>query len=739
MRVECQCWACPGSQCDKQLLALPPRHCCHCHSQGESSQTLRRSKRRWVITTLELEEEDTGPFPKLVGELFNNMSHNTSLMYLISGPGVDEYPEAGLFSIEDHENGKIYVHRPIDRETTPSFMVRFDVADRTTGQIVDKSLIFHIRISDVNDHAPQFPGKEFNVTVKENQTAGQTIFQMVAVDLDQENTPNSQVLYFLVSQAPLLKENSFRINRLTGEIQLSGCLDYETAPRFTLLISARDCGQPSLSSTATVHVHVQEGNNHKPSFAHNHYEMQISEGQVSQDVLHLHVRDRDLPFTSAWRVKFNILNGNAEGHFNISTDPETNDGILQVIKPLDYETGPAPSLLIVAENEEPFFSCKAGRLQRLQEAEAVARATVRVRVLDADVPPAFHPPSFLVSAQDGAGPGIHLGTFNASDPDRAAGQIRYELVHDPANWVTVDENSGAVLTTKQIDRESPHVTDSFYTIIAHAVNDGLLQKTGTGTLVLFLSDINDNAPSLRPHSRYLEVCESTLKEPLLIQAEDPDLAPYSDPFTFALDRSWRDTGDTWQLGKSWGLSVELSMSRSLPQGNYSVPLFIGDKQGLSQKQTVHVRICPCPDGLTCVEHAAVGAGLLEGALFSVCAALVALAVLLLFLLRCYLLSKRRRLRLPILSSHAHQTLTIYNDEGPAESTQMQLAIEDQMPAPAINMAAARAELGAQDLHEMLPSTESASRQIQFALGTPLSYRSAPPAAVISLVTDSWSP
>lgn len=56
-------------------------------------------------------------------QLLNNMSDNMALMYLISGPGVDKYPEIGLFSIEDHANGKIYVHRPVDRETTPSFTV----------------------------------------------------------------------------------------------------------------------------------------------------------------------------------------------------------------------------------------------------------------------------------------------------------------------------------------------------------------------------------------------------------------------------------------------------------------------------------------------------------------------------------------------------------------------------------------------------------------------------------------
>ena len=74
-----------------------------------------------------------------------------------------------------------------------------------------------------------------------------------------------------------------------------------------------------------------------------------------------------------------------------------------------------------------------------------------------------------------------------------------------------------------------------------------------------------------------------------------------------------------------GRSVELWMLRSLPPGNYSVPLFIRDKQGLSRKQTVHVRVCSCPDGVTCAEPSVTGAGLLVGALVPPFAAFVALA------------------------------------------------------------------------------------------------------------------
>ncbi|XP_040588816.1 cadherin-like protein 26 isoform X2 [Mesocricetus auratus] len=636
--------------------------------QGQSHQPLRRSKRRWVLTTLELEEEDPGPFPKLVGELFNNMSNNVSLMYLIRGPGVDEFPEIGLFSIEDHHSGKIYVHRSVDREVTPSFTVYFDAVDRSTGELVDESLIFNIRIRDVNDHAPQFPEKEFNISVKETQAAGQPVFQLSTVDLDQENTPNSQVLYFLVSQTPLLRESGFQIDLISGEVRLSGCLNYETAPWFTLMIRATDCGEPSLSSTATIHVSVEDGNSHRPTFMEDHYKIQISEGQVEWGVLYLPVQDRDSPFTPAWRTQFNILDGNEEKHFDIMTDPETNQGVLNVIKPLDYETQAAHSLVIVVENQEQLFSCEEGQPQ--PSTKAMASATVSVQVVDANDPPAFHPRSFTVSEEDGARPGIRLGGFNATDPDRPANQIRYKLVHDPADWMTVGETSGVVTTKRQIDRESPHVNDSFYTVIVHAVDSGLPPLTGTGTLMLFLSDVNDNAPTLQSHSRYLEVCESARNKPLLLEAEDADLDPYSDPFTFDLDSAQRDVGATWMLRtkQGEGRSAELVMLRSLPPGDYVVPLFIGDRQGLTQKQRVHVRVCSCPGGSECENRSDVG--LPWWALSPICAAFAVLAAALLSLLRCHFAFGPRRLRGFIPSDNGHQTLIVYNEESQALSAQL---------------------------------------------------------------------
>ncbi|KAM6147529.1 LOW QUALITY PROTEIN: cadherin-like protein 26 [Erethizon dorsatum] len=340
--------------------------------EGENCKPLWRFKRRWVIS-MELEEEDPGPLSKFVGELFNNMADSVSLMYLIGGPGVDECL-TGLFSIEDLRVEKIYVHHPVD-ETAPSFMVCFDVEDCSTGKIMDESLIFIIRISDVNDHEP-FPEKEFNIRLKENQTVGQPIFQMLSADVDPENTPISNVLYFLISQTPLMKESGFWIDRISGEI-LSGCLDYEATPRFTLLSRAMGCGEPPLSFTATVHIDVQEANNHMPTFA------RTGEGP--------------------WKHQ--------------------NTRVSSTAQPLDCDTHAARSLVIAVEKEQ-LSSCKGHSLQ--QPRRAAASATVRVQGVDTNDAPAFHPQGYF-SREDGSRPRIQPGTFSAMEPDRIPSLISTRL------------------------------------------------------------------------------------------------------------------------------------------------------------------------------------------------------------------------------------------------------------------------------------------------------------------------
>uniref|UniRef100_A0A8B9TZ15 Cadherin 26 n=1 Tax=Anas zonorhyncha TaxID=75864 RepID=A0A8B9TZ15_9AVES len=546
-------------------------------------------------TTIDVTEEEEGPFPKYAGQLFNNRSFNTSVKYLISGPGVDESPEIGLFSIEDDENGHVYVHRTIDREKTPSFQIRFDIVHRETGQPLDRPLYFKIKVKDVNDNAPEFPEEEFSISIRENHSEGKydPVFQVTALDKDESGTANSHVSYSLSTQIPLLDGFPFDIDPTTGTIHLSGCLNYKTASTFKLLVKAYDQGTPQLSSTATVNVAIEDANNHPPVFTRDNYQLQISEGREHSAALWLQVEDEDSPYTPAWRAKYTIIKGNEKEQFTIETDPDTNEGILSVIKPLSYKDDSEKRLIISVANEEPFFSCENGIV--MTSSLEPMNTTVNIKVTELQNVPQFHPPILVVQKEDEMKPGRMFRKYLATYPDGGPNKIRYELSRDPAGWLSVDENSGVLTVVKEFDQESPYVNNSLYTIIVHGIDTP--PQTGTGTILLYLSDIKEHMPTLVDPS--LDVCDKKEMRPLIIKAKSPLVHSHSWPFTFELAEDSEDVKSTWKLGRNFVESVELLMLRSLPQGTYVVPFIIRDRRGLSTRQNQHIRLCFCPDGHAC--------------------------------------------------------------------------------------------------------------------------------------------
>uniref|UniRef100_A0A670Y015 Cadherin-like protein 26 n=1 Tax=Pseudonaja textilis TaxID=8673 RepID=A0A670Y015_PSETE len=564
---------------------------------SSSLRPLRRTKRRWVITTIELEEESRGPFPKMIGELFNKASQNTSIKYSISGPGVDEFPEYGLFSIEDDARGLVYVHHSIDRERTPSFPIRFDVHDRKTGAILDSSLFFNIQIKDINDNAPEFLQKEFNINIKENHSKKEPVFKVIAVDKDQEGTANSEVVFCLVSQTPELKPLLFTIDSTSGLIYITQCLDYETNRNFRLVIRASDRGSPSLSSTATINISMEDSNNNLPVFTPENYYADVPEGKTKDNILRLKVEDKDSPNTPAWRAEYTIKKGNERGNFAIVTDPKTNEGVLSVIKPLVYSTPSERRLLIVVKNEESFFICQRGFVNT-NASPQLPEVSVSINITDENNAPQFSPPILKLSQEEGVMPGTKLVQYEAQDPDTGQQKIKYKVVSDPAGWVTIDENSGIVTAAKTLDRESPFVNNNTYTIVIHATDDGVPPLTGTGTIQLYLSDLNDNAPMLVTTS--LTICEGNEMGPFHIEAEDKDSYPYAEPFTFQLEDALEGTEKLWRLGEN--NAVELFILQRLPPGEYFVPFLIRDLQGFSRQETLDLQVCSCPDGVTCEQR-----------------------------------------------------------------------------------------------------------------------------------------
>ncbi|XP_013922975.1 PREDICTED: cadherin-like protein 26 [Thamnophis sirtalis] len=163
----------------------------------------------------------------------------------------------------------------------------------------------------------------------------------------------------------------------------------------------------------------------------------------------------------------------------------------------------------------------------------------------------------------------------------------------------------------------------------------------------------------------LTICEGDEMGPFHIKAEDKDSYPFAEPFMFKLEDALEGTEKFWTLGESSDNSVELLILKSLPPGEYFVPLLIQDLQGFSRQQTLDLQICSCPDGITCEERTSLetaSLGINGGAIGAIVAAFLLLLLGLALLVLCSCLSKVKKAPTFIPYEAGIQTLIHYNEE-----------------------------------------------------------------------------
>ncbi|XP_030623658.1 cadherin-like protein 26 [Chanos chanos] len=567
-----------------------------------SEKSRIRQKRAWIITSFDIEEEYQGNFPYLVGRV--DVDWKLMANFMIDGKGVDEEPR-GIFSI-DKNTAEMFVHKRIDFESHQRFLLKFYATNKTTGR-VNTELGMEINILDINDHAPQFSRALYETHRMESTSQGETLVTVYASDDDDSSTCNGTFSFRIISVYPETTNAEFYIdqtkNSQHGAISFKGCLDYEEAQKYTILVEAKDHGDKvQLSSTSTVLVNVIDKNNHLPEILGQTGPGKIKEREMGVEVLRIQVTDKDSHGSPAWKAKYTI-HGDKGEYFKIETDPETNEGILTVQKLIEYNEVTEKNISISVENVEPYLSCRVRK--RVKDSKWDVETSIKetrpklypvtITVDDVNDPPIFIPAVKHVEVMENPGVGFLLETFTAKDMDRInSNTFRFLKGHDPADWVTVDSKTGRVVTAKVLDRESSFVNNSTYIVTLYAVDYGEPPMTGTGTLIIHIKDQNDNVPVLSENK--LNMCLSDEPIRTKLSAVDPDLPPYSGPFLFELIG---DVEGKWRIDPSYGTTVDLIKDSTVYAGHHELLVRVSDNQGHESLQNLSVTVCDCSETPTC--------------------------------------------------------------------------------------------------------------------------------------------
>ncbi|NXF08836.1 DSG1A protein, partial [Smithornis capensis] len=426
-------------------------------------KTFRRQKREWIKFAAACREGEDNSKRNPIARIRSDCEEDNPIIYSISGVGIDRAPY-GIFVVNPR-TGEINITSIVDREVTPVFVIRCFAKHSVTGVDLEPPLELRVRVLDINDNPPVFAQTVFTGSIEESSMDNTLVMKIIATDADEPNHLNSKIAFKIESQEPS-GPPMFIMNKYTGELHLANYLDREQHSSYTLVVKAsdRDGAADGISSLCSCNVKVIDVNDNFPTLAQSSFSASISENSLSSELLRIQALDADEEFTDNWLAEFFFISGNEDNCFEIITDRATNQGILRVIKELDYEQLQTHSLMIGVRNVAAFHHSVVQDYQ-------VSGTPLIVEVKNLVEPPRFDPSSVMLSISEGTRVNTFIGTFTAIDEDTRAiasnvyfylTKHRYSIGRDPAAWFRINQNTGEITLNKAINRESIYVINGQY-------------------------------------------------------------------------------------------------------------------------------------------------------------------------------------------------------------------------------------------------------------------------------------
>ena len=139
--------------------------------------------------------------------------------------------------------------------------------------------------------------------------------------------------------------------------------------------------------------------------------------------------------------------------------------------------------------------------------------------------PTFASYMYTATVSEAAHIGSPVITVSATDPEPGDnGVVRYKLVRAQKgdkmpDWFAVDSETGLITTRKLLDREDR----SEFQILVEASDAGIPSLSSTATVIVKVTDLNDNPPSFDQASYYSQISDVITRGQLITKVSASDL------------------------------------------------------------------------------------------------------------------------------------------------------------------------------------------------------------------------
>nr|XP_023845765.1 protocadherin-10-like isoform X3 [Salvelinus alpinus] len=235
-----------------------------------------------------------------------------------------------LFAI-DARTGRIEVCGEVDFEESSLYQIFVQAKDLGPNAVAAHCKVL-VKVTDVNDNAPDITFSTVTESVSERAATGTVIALLSVTDKDAEE--NGKIHVEILGDVPFKLKPSFR-NYFT--IVTDGPLNRENADSYSVTVVAKDTGSPSLATSKSIKVQVSDENDNAPTFTQPIYDVYVTENNVPGAYIHA-VTALDPDVGQNALISYSIMDCDIQG-MSVKTYVSINEetGYLYALRSFDYE------------------------------------------------------------------------------------------------------------------------------------------------------------------------------------------------------------------------------------------------------------------------------------------------------------------------------------------------------------------------------------------------------------------